>query len=83
MQKRNNPAMSVGEDADGTDDPVVKVFEYAWIGLQPVLFAFIGTDLKFELLRNGNMVFLGLIVLAFGLVVRTNTVSQQHVRCTC
>ncbi|XP_025413876.1 sodium/hydrogen exchanger 9B2-like [Sipha flava] len=69
-QKRDNPTMSAAEDADGTEDPVVKVFECAWIGLQPVLFAFIGTDLRSELLRNGNTVFLGLVVLAFGLAIR-------------
>ncbi|XP_015364906.1 PREDICTED: mitochondrial sodium/hydrogen exchanger 9B2-like [Diuraphis noxia] len=76
--KRNNPPVSVdgvdrgnGEEK-GEDDElsVVQVFEYAWTGLQPVLFAFIGTDLKFELLKRGDMIFLGLIVLAFGLMIR-------------
>lgn len=77
-QNRNHPTISVAsgaggsgdEDADGAEDPVARVFECAWVGLQPVLFAFIGTDLKFELLKSGDTVVLGLIVLAFGLAVR-------------
>lgn len=81
-QNRDNPTMTIssgggggggGEDVD-TEDPVVKVFECAWVGLQTVLFAFIGTDLQFDLLKSGDAIVLGLIVLALGLVVRTNTV---------
>lgn len=69
-QKANFPAISAQVDDIADDEnPVVDVFECAWVGLQPVLFAFIGTDLKFELLNSGNMIFLGLLVLAFGLVV--------------
>lgn len=75
--KLNNSVISTDEmdreDGEEIEEDgelaVVQVFEHAWTCLQPVLFAFIGTDLKFELLKNGNMVFLGLIVLAFGLVV--------------
>lgn len=77
QHKRNNPVISAdgvgrdGEEIEEDDElPVVQVFEHAWKYLQPVLFAFIGTDLKFELLKRGDMIFLGLIVLAFGLVIR-------------
>lgn len=72
-QRLNNATVSINntsnEEDRNEDDPVVKVFEYAWIGLQPVLFAFIGTDLKFELLK-GDDILLGLLILAFGLIVR-------------
>jgi len=73
--KRNNPVISTDEvdRGDGEEEieelAVVQVFEHAWTCLQPVLFAFIGTDLNVELLKRGDMIFLGLIVLAFGLVV--------------
>ncbi|KAF0756493.1 sodium/hydrogen exchanger 9B2-like [Aphis craccivora] len=76
QHKQNNSVFSAeGVDGDGKDIeedelPVVQVFEHAWTGLQPVLFAFIGTDLKFELLKRGDMIFLGLLVLAFGLIIR-------------
>lgn len=75
QHKRNNSVISadrVDEDGEEIEDdelPVVQVFEHAWTCLQPVLFAFIGTDLKFELLKRGDMIFLGLLVLAFGLTV--------------
>jgi NhaP-type Na+/H+ or K+/H+ antiporter len=75
QHKQNNSVISadrVDEDGEELEDdelPVVQVFEHAWTCLQPVLFAFIGTDLKFELLKRGDMIFLGLLVLAFGLTV--------------
>ncbi|XP_022174970.1 sodium/hydrogen exchanger 9B2-like [Myzus persicae] len=76
--RRNNPVISddrvnredVEEIEEDGELAVVQVFEHAWTCLQPVLFAFIGTDLKFELLKRGDMIFLGLIVLGFGLVIR-------------
>jgi len=77
-QNRNNPAISInGDGAEDQDEenPVVKVFECAWVGLQPVLFAFIGTDLKLDLLKEGNMIFLGLLVLLFGLIIRLIVVT--------
>ncbi|XP_026804473.1 sodium/hydrogen exchanger 9B2-like [Rhopalosiphum maidis] len=76
QHKRNNSVISAdgvdGDDEKIEDDelPIVQVFEHAWTCLQPVLFAFIGTDLKFELLKRGDMIFLGLLVLAFGLTIR-------------
>lgn len=85
QQKRNNPAISAdgvylhdgGEDSEDGEHPVVQVFEHAWTCLQPVLFAFIGTDLKFELLKRGDMIFLGLLVLAIGLVVSALRLSIE------
>lgn len=69
-QHRDKAAISInGEDDQDQEDSVAKVFEYAWIGLQPVLFAFIGTDLKFELISSSGVIFPGLLVLAFGLTV--------------
>lgn len=78
----DNPVIAIdgGEDAtpQDDDDPIVKVFELAWVGLQPVLFAFIGTDLDFKLLKGGDMIFLGLLVLAFGLAVSTGGLSEKR-----
>ncbi|CAI6343142.1 unnamed protein product [Macrosiphum euphorbiae] len=50
--------------------PVEAVFECIWFGLQPILFASIGTEVKFELLRGGDIIIAGLLVLAAGLIVR-------------
>ncbi|VVC29111.1 Hypothetical protein CINCED_3A022735 [Cinara cedri] len=70
-QNRNNPTISTNDGGvEQQNNPVVDVFEYAWVVLQPVLFAFIGADLDFQLLKSGNSIGLGLLVLAFGLVVR-------------
>jgi len=72
---RNNPTISVDEKCDDEDDqdlqgkPVEKVFEYVWNGLQPSVFAFLGTDIKFELLKGFDMVLVGLLVVTFGIVV--------------
>ncbi|XP_025202600.1 sodium/hydrogen exchanger 9B2-like [Melanaphis sacchari] len=77
QHKQNNSVISTnrvdgdGEEIEDEELPIVQVFENAWTWLQPVLFAFIGTDLNFELLRRrGDTIFLGLLVLAFGLVIR-------------
>lgn len=72
VHNRNNPTISAdgGDGAEEQGNPVVDVFEHAWVVLQPVLFAFIGTDLDFGLLVRGNTIVLGLLVLAFGLFVR-------------
>lgn len=71
--KLKNPVISVesSEVLNDDENPVVNIFEYLWIGLQPVLFAFIGTDLDFKLLKGGDMIFFGLLVLVFGLIVCT------------
>lgn len=74
MQTRSNPANLEEENCDDEDQcrgkPVEKVFEYIWTGLQPSVFAFLGTDIKFELLKNFDTVFVGLLVLTFGIAVR-------------
>ncbi|XP_026804820.1 sodium/hydrogen exchanger 9B2-like [Rhopalosiphum maidis] len=74
MQNRNNSTISVDENCDDEDQdqekPVEKVFEYIWDGLQPSVFAFLGTDIKFELLKNLDKVLGGLLVLTFGITVR-------------
>lgn len=57
------------DDSETVDDPVEKVFERIWFGLQPVLFASIGTEIKFELLAGGDIIVRGMIVLLFGLIV--------------
>ncbi|KAF0742553.1 sodium/hydrogen exchanger 9B2-like [Aphis craccivora] len=73
---RNNPTISVDENCDDEDDqdlqgkPVEKVFEYVWDGLQPFVLAFLGTDIKFELLKGFDMVLVGLLVVTFGIAVR-------------
>lgn len=78
MQTRNKLATSEEENCDDEDlclgKPVEKIFEYAWIGLQPSVFAFLGTDIKFELLKQLDIVFVGLtlLVLTFGIAVRIN-----------
>lgn len=76
MQNRNNSAILLDENCDDEDQfqgkPVEKVFEYAWAGLQPSVFAFLGTDIKFELLKSFNMALVGLLVLALGIIVRIN-----------
>ncbi|XP_060861285.1 sodium/hydrogen exchanger 9B2-like isoform X2 [Metopolophium dirhodum] len=50
--------------------PVEAVFECIWFGLQPILFASIGTEVKFELLRGDDIIVAGLLVLFAGLIVR-------------
>ncbi|XP_029342199.1 sodium/hydrogen exchanger 9B2-like [Acyrthosiphon pisum] len=50
--------------------PVEAIFECIWFGLQPILFASIGTEVKFELLRGGDIIIAGLLVLVAGLIVR-------------
>jgi len=76
MQNRNNPVVLLDENCDDEDPcqgkPVEKVFEYAWDGLQPSVFAFLGTDIKFELLKSFNMALVGLLVLVLGIVVCIN-----------
>jgi len=49
--------------------PVEAVFECIWFGLQPILFASIGTEVKFELLRGDDIIVAGLLVLVAGLLV--------------
>jgi len=74
MQNPNNPVNLEVDNCDDEDEcrgkPVEKVFEYAWTGLQPSVFAFLGTDIKFELIKSFNMALVGLLVIALGIVVR-------------
>lgn len=57
------------------EDPVEKVFETIWFGLQPMLFASIGTEVKFELLKGGDIVIAGLLVLLCGLIVSVHIIQ--------
>lgn len=78
-QNRNDvPAMSVNGDGDdeeqSREDPVERVFEHIWFGLQPVLFASIGTEIKFQLLvGDDNIIVAALVVLMSGLIVSITT----------
>lgn len=69
------PAISLdagdGDEGQSREDPVVGVFEHIWFGLQPVLFASIGTEIKFQLLvdDDNNIITAALMVLVFGLIV--------------
>jgi len=70
--RHDEPTASSGLEDDGSqpkDDPVETLFEHIWIGLQPVLFASIGTEIKLELLAGGDIISRGLIVLLVGLIV--------------
>ncbi|XP_050056472.1 sodium/hydrogen exchanger 9B1-like isoform X3 [Aphis gossypii] len=60
----------VQDGAHNKSNPVEAVFECIWFGLQPILFASIGTEVKFELLKGGDIVIAGLLVLVCGLIVR-------------
>ncbi|XP_050431787.1 sodium/hydrogen exchanger 9B2-like isoform X2 [Adelges cooleyi] len=46
------------------------MFDKFWFALQPILFASIGTEIKFELLQGSDILLVGLIVLAGGLIIR-------------
>lgn len=59
----------VQDGAHNKSNPVEAVFECIWFGLQPILFASIGTEVKFELLKGGDIVIAGLLVLVCGLIV--------------
>jgi len=48
---------------------VEAVFEGIWFGLQPILFASIGTEIKFELFGGDDIIVAGLLVLVAGLLV--------------
>ncbi|XP_025414172.1 sodium/hydrogen exchanger 9B2-like isoform X2 [Sipha flava] len=74
QNQNDNPVIPFdGDDEEQSqEDPVEKVFEHIWFGLQPVLFASIGTEIKFQLLvGDDNIIFTALMVLVFGLIVRT------------
>ncbi|VVC29109.1 Hypothetical protein CINCED_3A013145 [Cinara cedri] len=58
------------DDREDQEDPVEKVFEFIWFCLQPFLFASIGTEVKFELLKGGGIIVTGIVILIGGLVVR-------------
>lgn len=66
---------SGGNENHTQEDAVEKVFERIWFGLQPMLFASIGTEIKFELLKGGDIVVAGLLVLVAGLIV---SISQRR-----
>ncbi|XP_022174709.1 sodium/hydrogen exchanger 9B2-like isoform X2 [Myzus persicae] len=72
-EKKQN-SLAVVSTPDEKDDkkanPVEAVFENIWFGVQPILFASIGTEVKFELLRGGDIIVAGLLVLVAGLIVR-------------
>jgi len=71
----NSPTAVSSPDVEDEDEshneasPVELVFERIWFGLQPMLFASIGTEVKFELLKGGDIVIAGLLVLISGLIV--------------
>jgi NhaP-type Na+/H+ or K+/H+ antiporter len=77
QNQNDNPVIPFdGDDEEQSqEDPVEKVFEHIWFGLQPVLFASIGTEIKFQLLvGDDNIIFTALMVLVFGLIV---SIDQQ------
>lgn len=67
--QRNQMAISLDTVDDNREDPVEKLFESIWFALQPVLFASIGTEIKFELLVGSDIIFTGILVLIAGLIV--------------
>lgn len=73
MQIHNNSTIPINGDNDDVEPiiekPVEKVFEYAWICLQPSVFAFLGTDIKFKFFKSFDMFFIGLFVIVSGLIV--------------
>lgn len=73
-QNCNRPTIVFSHDdvengAHNNVNPVEAVFQCIWFGLQPILFASIGTEVKFELLKGGDIVIAGLLVLVCGLIV--------------
>lgn len=62
-------------DDENLENPVEKVFERIWFCLQPILFASIGTEVKFELLKGGDIVITGILVLVAGLIVSLKPVK--------
>lgn len=61
------------QDEAADDEPVERTFDRVWYCLQPVLFASVGTEVKFELLAGGGVVIAGLAILCAGLLVSTET----------
>lgn len=81
--RRDRPTAPSGPEDDGPppeDDAVETLFEHIWIGLQPVLFASIGTEIKFELLAGGDIIARGLVVLLVGLIVSDVPRSNHRIR---
>lgn len=78
-QNHDDPVAATAESSEvhrkSKENPVEHVFEYIWYGLQPILFASIGTEIKFELLRGDDVIIRGLIVLFVGLIVNTRPVQ--------
>lgn len=72
-QNCNRSTIILSHDVEGgahnKANPVEAVFECIWFGLQPILFASIGTEVKFELLRGGDIVISGLLIIVCGLIV--------------
>ncbi|XP_050538588.1 sodium/hydrogen exchanger 9B2-like [Daktulosphaira vitifoliae] len=52
------------------ENSVEKIFDYFWIGLEPVLFSFIGTEVKLKLLQESDIIFTGILIIIFGLIIR-------------
>lgn len=65
----NKMTITPNDFDDNQEDPIEKIFENIWFALQPVLFASIGTEIKFELLMGSNIIFTGTMVLVVGLIV--------------
>lgn len=61
------------QEGAADDEAVERSFDRVWYCLQPVLFASVGTEVKFRLLADGGVVIAGLIVLCAGLLVSTAT----------
>lgn len=81
-EKQNNddptiPLDGYDENPD-PENPVEKVFDSVWFFLQPVLFASIGTEVKFELLKGGDIIVAGLLVLSAGLIVSNRKTLITH-----
>jgi len=70
-QNCNMPTISSAScnDENQEQNPVEKVFEVIWFVFQPVLFASIGTEIKFEILKGDGIIIGGLLVLLAGLIV--------------
>lgn len=70
VKKQSNQIAIMPDEVDKVrEDPVEKIFESIWFALQPVLFASIGTEIKFELLMGSDIIFTGILVLVAGLIV--------------
>ncbi|XP_050538581.1 sodium/hydrogen exchanger 9B2-like isoform X2 [Daktulosphaira vitifoliae] len=58
-------------------DQIEEIFDSLWFALQPILFASIGTEIKFDLLLGNDTVLIGLVVLVGGLIIRLIVTSAS------